>query len=92
MARKHQTDYFQAFVDLVEYCCSASRELVKTLKMYLEHGNELVSTAADMYIHRNTLVNRMKKIDALLGVNVNDPETRYEFGTVYRILEYYGAL
>ena len=67
-------------------------ELVKTLKMYLEHGNELVSTAADMYIHRNTLVNRMKKIDALLGVNVNDPETRYEFGTVYRILEYYGAL
>lgn len=67
-------------------------ELVKTLKAYLDHGNELVSTAADMYIHRNTLVNRMKKINELLGVNVNDPEQRYEFGTVYRILEYYGAL
>ena len=37
MARKHQTDYFQAFVDLVEYCCSASRELVKTLNNFEAH-------------------------------------------------------
>ena len=30
MARRQQVDYFKGFVDLVEYCCSASRNLVKT--------------------------------------------------------------
>lgn len=67
-------------------------EYVQTLKCYLECQNDLLHAAQKMYIHRNTMINRMKKINALLNVDVNDVKVRNEYWNVFRVLEYYGTI
>jgi len=67
-------------------------EYLFTLRKYLECNNDLHRTAQTIYIHRNTMINRMKKITALTGENVNSPEVRSDLWNIFRILEYYGEL
>ncbi len=65
-------------------------EYVHTLRSYIKYNNDLLHTSQQIYIHRNTMINRMKKISALLGENVNDPEVRNDFQNIFQILDYYG--
>lgn len=65
-------------------------EYVITLQRYLENNNSLIKTAEAMFIHRNTLVNRMKKIDSLLGIDINKNEPRNEYYNIYKVLQYFG--
>lgn len=67
-------------------------EYIKTLKCYLECNNDLLRTSKQMYIHRNTMINRMKKITTLLGKNINDTEVRNEYYNIFKVLNYYGEL
>lgn len=89
--------------ELLDYCrqrlspLSEADRLLKTdyvytLKNYIRCNNDLLHTSQEIYIHRNTMINRMKKITALLGENVNDPAVRNDFQNVFQILEYYGEL
>ncbi|SHQ89498.1 PucR family transcriptional regulator [Mycobacteroides abscessus] len=47
---------------------SASCELRETLRTYLREGSNVTRTAELLYTHRNTIVNRLDKIQALLPV------------------------
>ena len=67
-------------------------EYVTTLYRFLCCNNDLLRTSECMFLHRNTLVNRMKKIAGLLGVDVNNGSTRNEFHNIYQVLSYYGEL
>jgi hypothetical protein len=67
-------------------------EYVATLYQYLRCNNDLLRTSEQMFIHRNTLIHRMKKIAALLGTDVNDASARNEFYNIYQVLSYYGEL
>lgn len=67
-------------------------DYVHTLQSYIRCNNDLLHTSQQIYIHRNTMINRMKKISALLGENVNDPVVRNDFQNIFQILEYYGEL
>lgn len=58
-------------------------DYVHTLAVYLENGNDLLHSAEKMYVHRNTMINRMKKITDLLGVDINDPKERVELNNVF---------
>ncbi|MDJ0754847.1 MAG: helix-turn-helix domain-containing protein [Ardenticatenaceae bacterium] len=51
-------------------------ELVKTLEIFLDHGNNLVETAQVLHIHRNTLVHRLRRIEALCGMDLRNPLER----------------
>lgn len=64
-------------------------EYVHTLKSYIKYNNDLLHTSQQIYIHRNTMINRMKKITALLGENVNEPKVRNDFQNIFQILDYY---
>lgn len=56
----------------------ADREnnLLGTLEVYLEHNCNAMQTAQTLYIHRNSLINRIDKIEELLDVNLDDAYTR----------------
>lgn len=64
-------------------------EYVYTLKNYLYNNNDLLNTSKKMYIHRNTMINRMKKITNLLKININEAKNRTEYYNIYKYLEYY---
>lgn len=89
--------------EILDYCYSKlqplieadrvlNTEYVMTLQQYLENNNELVETSRKMFIHRNTLVNRIRKIEALLGYSVNEREARVDLNNVYSVLNLYGKL
>lgn len=52
------------------------KELVKTLEAYLDYGGSLAEAAQALYIHRNTLLHRIDRIEALCEVDLRDPLQR----------------
>ncbi len=83
---------FRKIQPLVEADRITRSEYVRTLKCYLECKNDLLHAAETMYIHRNTMINRMKKINSLLHTDVNEAQVRNEYCNVFKILEYYGTV
>jgi purine catabolism regulator len=60
-------------------------ELLKTLEAFLEHGGNKVATAAAIPLHRSSLAYRLDKISTLLGVDIDEPETRLELWIALRL-------
>lgn len=67
-------------------------EYVNTLKCYLKCNNDALHTSEYMYIHRNTMINRLKKISLLLNININAADVKNEYYNIYKALDYYGEL
>lgn len=45
----------------------------ETLKQYLLVGNNVSMAAKKMFIHRNTMIYRLSRINEILGVDINEP-------------------
>lgn len=89
--------------ELVSYCNSVLKELlqsdrnksteyVRTLYEYLNNNCNLIYTAQILFMHRNTLVNRINKIQEITGKNLGDMRVRMEFLEVLQILDFYGYI
>ncbi len=63
-----------------------SNELLKTLEVYLDTGCSASETARILGLHRNTATNRMRRISALLGVQLNDADSRLSLQLACRML------
>ena len=63
---------------------------MEILKSYLENERSLVNTANALFIHRNTLVYRLKKILEELEGNLDEDYTRDYMKLSIRVLELYG--
>lgn len=62
-------------------------ELVKTLYTFLYCGSDLLHASRELYIHRNTMIGRMKKLSSLLGDDINDPLVRTDYIEIFEILK-----
>ena len=51
-------------------------DLVKTLAAYLHHAGNSTRTANALYLHRNSLRYRLARIQALTGLDPDDPDAR----------------
>ena len=78
-----QTFCHPTLLQLLHYDKQHDSNLAETLYMFLVYERNLAAAARAMYIHRNTLVYRMKKIDQLVTVQYSDPAERQ-----YIILSY----
>lgn len=68
--------YLQHIHALASYDAGHNTELTRTLETYLDHGSSLVDAAEILYIHRNTLLYRLQRIEALCPVDLHDPLQR----------------
>jgi purine catabolism regulator len=68
--------FIQHIHTLAAYDDKRRTELVKTLETYLDHGGSLVEAAQVLYIHRNTLLHRLERIETLCHVNLRQPLDR----------------
>ena len=65
-------DRYQSRVQrLVEYDQRRDTELVKTLEAHLEHQGNMVRTARVLYMHPNTLRQRLARIERVAGVDLD---------------------
>ncbi|GAF40352.1 purine transport regulator [Agrilactobacillus composti DSM 18527 = JCM 14202] len=53
---------------------SEAQDLQHTLWLYLYHHQQINKVAQELYIHRNTVVYRLKKLQQLLAIDLQDPE------------------
>jgi PucR family transcriptional regulator, purine catabolism regulatory protein len=57
-----------AFTDQLEH-----QELLHTLDVFLNHESSIAETAKIMFLHRNTVQNRINRCESLLNISVKDP-------------------
>lgn len=53
-----------------------ARQAVRTLRAYLDSGQNVAKTAEELHIHRNTVRYRIDRIAAVLPVSLDDPDDR----------------
>ena len=69
---------------LREYDDKHRTETAKILRIFLENERSATATASHMHMHRNTVLYHMDKISSLLGLSLDDPETRLQLLLAYR--------
>ncbi|MDX3434163.1 helix-turn-helix domain-containing protein [Streptomyces sp. ME01-18a] len=53
-------------------------DLLTTLRAYLRHDGRTGEVARELTVHPNTLLNRVSRLEDLLGTDLNDPRGRLE--------------
>jgi len=77
---------------LIEYDETRNAELVRSLSEYLERGGSLDQAAETLFIHRSTLKYRLGRIASLTGVDLADPDARFNLQLATRTLATIRAL
>ncbi len=72
---------------LLEHDGTSQISYVETLRCYLDHNMNLTRTAAKMFVHRTTLIERIRRIEALLHMDLEDPEERLYLLLILKRLE-----
>lgn len=69
--------YYQEVIEpLNEYDNKYHMDMVASLFVYFEENCNAAKTAKRLFVHRNTLDNRLKKIEEITGRSLNDPYDR----------------
>jgi purine catabolism regulator len=68
------------------------RELIHTLEAYFDHNGNLSQTAEALFIHRNTLVYRMERVEEILDLDLDRPDTRLALQLALHIARMTGNL
>ena len=70
---------------LLDYDARRGTELVRTLGAYFACGGTLTRTKDELHLHVNTVVQRLDRIQALLGPDWNEPERALELQLALRL-------
>jgi sugar diacid utilization regulator len=65
-------------------------DLLRTLRVFLEEDRVQRRAAARCFVHVNTIVYRVRRIEELLGVDLGDPSTVFDITLALRILDLLG--
>jgi purine catabolism regulator len=79
--KERSLDHLRRFHDetlgsLVEHDRSKQGDLIRTLNGFFDANGNLAKAAADLDIHRNTLVYRLERISELTGLSLDDADNR----------------
>ncbi|AXI77175.1 helix-turn-helix domain-containing protein [Peterkaempfera bronchialis] len=70
---------------LLEYDARRGTELVRTLRAYFDCGGSLTRAKDQLHVHVNTVVQRLDRVQALLGQDWNSPERALELQLALRL-------
>ncbi|OKI25877.1 hypothetical protein A6A28_17770 [Streptomyces sp. CB03578] len=80
-------DPAEALTHARELLAPLAPEQVRTLRSWLAHHGSWDRTAAALGVHRNTVRQRVARCTALLGRDLDDPDTRMELWFALRTLD-----
>lgn len=75
---------------LRQYDHKNGTELYKTLRCYIDAGGSLKVTAERLFVHRNSLVYRIRRIEEIGTMDLNDTGTRFILKLSFEIERYLG--
>ena len=67
-------------------------DLIACLRAFLQSGGQIKVAAERLYFHRNTVRSKLKKIEELAAVDLNDPDARFQLQLALTILDVREAL
>ncbi|MDH6139056.1 GAF domain-containing protein/sugar diacid utilization regulator [Kitasatospora sp. GP30] len=70
---------------LLEYDARRGTELVRTVRAYFACGGSLTRAKDELHVHVNTVVQRLDRVEALLGRDWNGPERALELQLALRL-------
>ncbi|OJZ64726.1 PucR family transcriptional regulator [Mycolicibacterium diernhoferi] len=74
---------------LVAYDAQRRTQLVKTLQVLLEQHGQKTETARALHLERQSLYNRVERIQSLLGVDLDDSDVRLGLHLALRVLSHF---
>lgn len=77
--------YKEVLGQLMQYDGKNNSEFTRTLEVYLEENEDAVSTIKRLFIHRNTLTYRLKRIEEIMNCSMEDSETRLNFRIAFKM-------
>ncbi len=83
--------YAEHLLPLVEYDKKYNTELVKTLETFFASNRNLREVSKKLYLHRNTVLYRMNRIQQILNVDLKDPEVLFNLEVALRIHRLYNV-
>ncbi|WIV56266.1 PucR family transcriptional regulator [Amycolatopsis nalaikhensis] len=91
----HDADTLRDFADVVlgplrEHDAQRGGDLVRTVQAFLEHGGQWAATAEALFVHVNTLRNRLAKVAELTGRDVARTEDRVDLYLALEAAGFYG--
>ncbi|WP_030240153.1 helix-turn-helix domain-containing protein [Streptomyces sp. NRRL S-350] len=70
---------------LLAYDARRGTELVRTLRAYFDCGGSLTRAKDELHVHVNTVVQRLDRVEALLGPDWNHPDRSLELRLALRL-------
>lgn len=71
---------------LIEYDKANGTDLLDTLQSYLDSNCSIKDTAEALFLHRNSVVYRLRKIEELCEMSLSDPSARFSLRMSFIIL------
>lgn len=92
LLRASSRDDLEAFAGrtlrpLIEHDRGHGSDLLRTLRVYLEEDRVQRRAAARCFVHVNTIVYRVRRIEELLGADLDDPSTVFDVTLALRIFD-----
>lgn len=73
---------------LITYDQENDTEFLKTLDVYLQENANIANTAKRLYVHRNTVKYRIKRIQELLGKDIQEVNVQFNLRLAYKIRKF----
>ena len=71
-------EYYQSILGKMDQLDAATRsDLLKTLEAYFASNANIYKAAQNLYLHRNSMKYRLERIKEMLGVDLDEPEIRF---------------
>ena len=83
-AEEYYPDFFHR---LIEHDERTGKTYVRTLAAYLDNGRNTNAAAKQLYMHRNSMVQQLDRIEQILGIPLDDSETSFFLQLCIRLHE-----
>ena len=83
-------DLEQAIAGLLDLDRAHGSQLFRTLETYLENRGNAGQTATALYVHRNTLRQRLRRIAGIIDVDPSDPAAWFDLVLAVRLIRFRG--
>jgi purine catabolism regulator len=80
-----ELDIMKKDIDIL-YSCDEDNDLIETLRTYIENNMNFSLTAKKLFIHINTVRNRIEKINNLINIDLNDEISRLKLEILLKLL------
>ena len=81
-----------AVVTLRDYDRTHAVQLLPTLSAFLKNDRDVQATASELFVHRNTLAYRLKKILEMCPLDLDDFNTRHRLLESILVMENYAGI